>query len=294
LNSFEPLLANGFKVVGMPQSLYYDDESLQRKDVITLRTRIVKGLLGPVSLQRISEGSDMADTARKVLETAEGLALAHSRVILTWREHESYEKALALYPFVSNVLSPDIAFQLGPYKALPPPSSYSSVDVGNEENLQPLLVDFVLFLRNDHESSYSSKRNRESIRQLLKPLQEKSGRSYSFDIVDWPDRIRRFKSPSGHPNDIFFTETSIKLLSMGRVLICDRLHASILAYLAGIPFVYIDQKTGKISKTLRVAFESDSICQDGDVAMWSQAKSLEKALETAVGFLDRYQLLDDK
>ena len=74
--------------------------------------------------------------------------------------------------------------------------------------------------------------------------------SKSYRIVDWPDRHAVF-----HDDDPFFTETSIQLLSMGRIVIYDRLHAAILAFLAEIPFVYINPSTGKISKCLRVAMD---------------------------------------
>lgn len=81
----------------MPQSLFYQDQSLKKKDIASLRTKIAFGL-----------GID--DPSR--LDEAKKQQLAHSRVILTWREKESYEEAITLYPFVRNVLLPDIAFQV--------------------------------------------------------------------------------------------------------------------------------------------------------------------------------------
>ena len=55
-----------------------------------------------------------------MLDTPEGVAVAKSRVILTWREQESYEAA-NLYPFVKNVMVPDMTFQLGPFAPIRPP-----------------------------------------------------------------------------------------------------------------------------------------------------------------------------
>jgi hypothetical protein len=55
-------------------------------------------------------------------------------------------------------------------------------------------------------------------------------------------------------------------------------------------FVYIDQTTAKLSKTLEVAFDSWEGCSDGEAGMWARASSMEEALEIAVGFLEKYNL----
>jgi exopolysaccharide biosynthesis predicted pyruvyltransferase EpsI len=58
-------------------------------------------------------------------------------------------------------------------------------------------------------------------------LKLQAGSSLDFNIVDWNDRLSIF-----HPAETFFGNTSIELLSLGRVVITDRLNASILAYLS--------------------------------------------------------------
>jgi hypothetical protein len=55
-------------------------------------------------------------------------------------------------------------------------------------------------------------------------------------------------------------------------------------------FVYIDQKTAKLTKTLAVAFDSWEGCRDGETAMWARASSMEEAMELAVGFMKKYNL----
>jgi hypothetical protein len=40
------------------------------------------------------------------------------QIVLTWRQENSYNEALHLYPFVDNRLVPDIAFMIGPIKNL--------------------------------------------------------------------------------------------------------------------------------------------------------------------------------
>jgi exopolysaccharide biosynthesis predicted pyruvyltransferase EpsI len=258
IDSFVPLLENNFTVVSMPQSFHYGDRELEKRDAEKLKSKIAQGVW--------SWGQDAS-----VLDTEEGRNRSMSRVVFSWREHKSYRKALKRYPFVNNIIVPDIAFQLGPYAPMPP----------KEDDIA--LLDIVVLLRDDKESTYMPQRNKQAINEILSSVD--GGDRISFSIVDWEDRLNRFQSM-----DYFFTDTSIQLLSMGRVVVCDRLHAAILAYLSGIPFVYVNQSTGKISKTLRVAFDSWDGCDDGESAMWARADNLTHAFELASGFLDKYDL----
>jgi exopolysaccharide biosynthesis predicted pyruvyltransferase EpsI len=258
IDSFVPLLENNFTIVSMPQSFHYGDRELEKRDAENLKSNIVQGMW--------SWGQDAS-----VLDTEEGRNRSMSRVVFSWREHKSYRKALKRYPFVNNIIVPDIAFQLGPYAPMPP----------KEDDIT--LLDIVVLLRDDKESTYMPQRNKQAINEILSSVD--GGDKISFSIVDWEDRLKRFQSM-----DYFFTDTSIQLLSMGRVVVCDRLHAAILAYLSGIPFVYVNQSTGKIGKTLRVAFDSWDGCDDGESAMWARADNLTHAFELASGFLDKYDL----
>jgi len=242
--SFAKLLQANHTIISMPQSLHFDDSTFERQDT-----------------DKIKDTVDLMFADKKT---------APEKLIFTWREQASFEKAIQLYPFATNLVVPDIAFQLGPYAAQPP----------SEEEVQ--FVDLVILLRDDRESALPQ-RDRETVRRILHELE--GGARMSFSIVDWPDRLDRFNS-----RDYFFTDTSIQLLRMGRVVLCDRLHAAILAYLSGLPFVFIDQSTGKISKTLRLAFDSWEGCQDGETAMWAHADNLKHGLELAVSFLDKYEL----
>ncbi len=74
------------------------------------------------------------------------------------------------------------------------------------------------------------------------------------------------------------------------MVVCDRLHAAILAYLPGLPSVYIDQVSGKITKTLGTAFDGMGDCMDGEKAMWAKAGSLEEALTKAAELIDHHKL----
>ena len=158
----------------------------------------------------------------------------------------------------------------------------------------PPPVDILLFLRNDQESVVpGAEKGRQFVRSVLSDLGDSSNNGFgaggirggveqlSFSIVDWVDRLDRFSS-----HDIFFTRTSVDLLRLGTVVICDRLHAAILAYLSGRPFLYLDPETGKISKTLGAAFATwPEGCGDGSASNWARADNVTHAIELAVQFL---------
>lgn len=234
--SFSKLLGANNKIVSMPQSLYFRSPDKEK-----------------------SNTAEIANAVHEHLDEE-----ASDRIFLTWRERESLAKARKLYPFATNLLLPDIAFQLGPF-AQPTPSESD-----------PPTVDVLFLLRRDRESRYSQERSRSHIRSLLPD-------DLTFSIVDWEDRLERFDS-----TDTLFTTTSIRLLWGGRVLICDRLHAAILAYLAGVPFVYVDPETGKITKTFSVAMTGE--CANGAAGRWARATDLPDAIAQAVKFLDDYDL----
>jgi exopolysaccharide biosynthesis predicted pyruvyltransferase EpsI len=229
------------------------DKKLEISDVTLIKERVAVGL------GLATQGFLTVDTS--ALDTEEGLKYAKSRAIFMWREKESHEEALGLYPFVSNMVVPDMAFQLGPYAPI--------------RNHPEEMVDIVIFLRKDHESKIDSTRDSYSIRSRL-PKGD-----LTFKIVDWSDRLKIFDT-----TDYFFTNSAIELLSLGKVVVCDRLHAAILAYLSGIPFVYIDQVSGKITKTLSAALDTLDGCMDGERSKWGKANNLEEAFTLASKMID--------
>ena len=240
--SMEALLRANYTVLGMPQSLYFTNNETEMVNTRAFRETVQRGL---------------GDIPKHKLNPA-----AQKKLILSWREHKSFDKGQQLYPYATHLLVPDIAFQLGPYSPVPTDST---------KQLQPQ-VDILLLLRSDHESIFASQRNRESITSILSHVvgNNEQGRRYSFSIVDWPDRLDRFEDANRETSHNFlFTDTALRLLNLGRVVVCDRLHASILAYLGGLSFVYLDQVSGKIEKTMTVAMESDPVC---DQDTWDARK----------------------
>jgi exopolysaccharide biosynthesis predicted pyruvyltransferase EpsI len=234
----------------MPNSWYYRNLDLQNADV----TRIRKLLL-------LLQNNHMESAAWK------------DRVIFTWREQTSYDIAQdQLGDVLTNLLVPDIAFQLGPFDS----------GLQQQQQRRPV-VDLLLLLRHDHESIYAEYRNRQAFRTLLESIP--GAEAMTFSIVDWNDRYDRF-----HDDYKFFSDTAIQLLSLGKLVICDRLHAAILAYLSDLSFIYLDQESGKIHKTLSVAFRSCNSSIVDDERM-SRAHNMSDAVTQAV---QRLQLVRER
>mmetsp|Transcript_8039 Transcript_8039/g.22928 ORF Transcript_8039/g.22928 Transcript_8039/m.22928 type:complete len:525 (+) Transcript_8039:129-1703(+) len=252
--SFKLLLEHGYKIVGLPQSLHFGSTDAKDQDAQLIKENVELGL-------------GLQTEAGLSLDSKDGIDLAKSRLSFMWRELESFEEAEKLYPYATNLAVPDIAFQLGPFAPI--------------RKHPDKLVDIILFLRKDKESTVKKlRRNADAIQGLL-PRPE-----LTYKVVDWNDRLDIF----GTHGDPYFTDTAIELLSLGKVVVCDRLHAAILSYLVGIPFVYIDQVTGKATKVLRVAFDGLDGCDEGQEALWAKADSLQDALHQAVAMMDKYGL----
>ena len=243
MNSFVELLDHGMTIISMPQSLYYRNASLHREHANLMRRNIMKGLR-------------LKDTT-----SPKNRRLIKSKVMFTWREQGSFDQAKRLYPFATNKLIPDIAFQIGPFQPIPPKNDTNKVDI-------------LVFLRADKESKFGGNgRSPGNIQRILNQI----GKNVTFAVVDWIDRLKIFGT-----KNILFDETSIELLSLGKVVICDRLHAAILAYLSNLPVVYLDQESNKLTNVLNVAFSSSDICKDKRnmvIKSLSLQDSLEKAIE---------------
>ena len=80
-------------------------------------------------------------------------------------------------------------------------------------------------------------------------------------------------------------KTSIAMFAGGRVLITDRLHSSILAFLLHKPHIFVDQMYGKISKTREVAFNASEKCGNREEMKYDEAGNLEEAVLRAAKLL---------
>ena len=74
-------------------------------------------------------------------------------------------------------------------------------------------------------------------------------------------------------------------LATAKVVVTDRLHGSIFAFLNGKPHIYIDQMYKKIERTREVAFRHSDACRQKKVLMYDAADGLQDAFLKAVRFL---------
>ena len=76
-----------------------------------------------------------------------------------------------------------------------------------------------------------------------------------------------------------------KILSQGRVIITDRLHASIMSVLMGKPHVIINEKFKKIYHTRESAFYGKLECSP-DYLRGRYANNVEEAIDIAISLLN--------
>jgi hypothetical protein len=255
LDSFVSLLTLGYSIICLPQHLSYqqDDEGREEQEHDAIIRR------------KILEGLDLSD-----LDTPENVDQSKSRITFTWSDEESYLKAIELYSYVQNKLVPDIAFQLGPF---------------NSTKNYWKQVDILLLLQQDDDSGTPPLEVDD--RDIQKYLVETPyGATLEFKIVDWKDRLEIFSS-----NSSFFDQTSIERLSLGRVVITDRFYAAVMAYLSGLPFVYLETPSSQhIADPLSVALNESPACRNETSGLWSRVASLEEAVQQAAKYLSTYPI----
>ena len=244
------LLDAQLTVVSMPQSMHYEDGQGDAAAIHDART-----------IQAAAARIGSANESRK-------------RLIFLWRQTNSYEEAELLYPFADNRLVPDIAFWCGPF-----------LHHGTVKGLDRELVDLLLFLRTDKESVFGGKdsdfyKNPDKLRGMV----AEAGGNLSFRVADWGGSryLRAIDAAEYKPK----IEAAVRLLNTGRVVIADRLHATILSMLSLKPVFYVDQSYAKIRRTLDVAFASSDACRDEGAVRVFRTASLSEALSRAGRFVE--------
>jgi len=177
-----------------------------------------------------------------------------ANLTLMWRQQDSYEFAKTHFLLAHHVLAPDSAF------AIPP------IDCSGDPEF-----DIMFLLRFDQESK----------------IKYKKLAGVTWIEVDWP----RFASVGLSLNDSTpFESTFQERLRLGAEMICkarvvvtDRLHASIMANLVGRPVVYIDNSYNKISKTRATSLRNEDCSED--ILSTFPAKNLKSAAIKALKLL---------
>ena len=84
--------------------------------------------------------------------------------------------------------------------------------------------------------------------------------------------------------------SQVAMFASAKLVITDRLHASIFAFLSYKPHIFIDQSTQKINRTRETAFDGSEDCRDEHSFMNSQAHDLKDAVNKASAFLVKFGL----
>ena len=148
METMTELVSKGYNVIGMTQSFFYKDLARAVEDA---------KVWGNALLQA------------KVTKT-----MSKRMITLAWRQQNSYERALELYPFVNNVKLPDVAFMVGP---LPDTDKWSSI----KEK-----YDVLFLLRQDYESvimKETKDKPEKYIKKLI--LANRMTKRLKFKVADW-------------------------------------------------------------------------------------------------------------
>jgi exopolysaccharide biosynthesis predicted pyruvyltransferase EpsI/drug/metabolite transporter (DMT)-like permease len=248
VRSMRYLLDAQLTVVSMPQSMHYNNASVAEHEA-----RVIGAAAASVG----------------------GPKESRKRLIFLWRQANSHASAARLYPFADNRLVPDMAFWCGPYL------HHGTVGRGSDGTAR---VDLLLFLRTDIESVHGGAglhKSPDSLRRMVDAAG--AGRNISFRVVDW-NKVRNLRAVNQAEYQPKI-EAAVRLLDGGRVVVADRLHATILALLSLKPVFYVDQSYGKIQHTLDAAFASSDDCRDERAVRVFPTASLAEALPRAVRFL---------
>lgn len=68
------------------------------------------------------------------------------------------------------------------------------------------------------------------------------------------------------------------MFATASIVVTDRLHGSIFAFLMSKPHIFIDQKTLKISRTRNVALGTSEACQGGGYLRYAHVKDLDECV----------------
>ena len=158
MRTFIQLMKKGKTIIGMPQSLHYRN--------------------------KLNETNDAA-MWMEAIAAETNLENSKAKIILTWRQKNSFQNASSIYPLVDNRLIPDVAFMIGP------------LEETEKWSIKRENVDFLFMLRNDQESRHMGKRNMKILRQIIDSNNETKG--ISFELVDWWDKEAFFNKTVGGP-----------------------------------------------------------------------------------------------
>ena len=264
------LLRQNIPIISFPNSLYYQNKTVQKIDTENLKNIVYKSV---------------------------GLLNGPKYLTLCWKQLDSFEVASEeLYKFANNVLVSDVSFMIGPVL------NEGRFPTFNVEIKRPIF-DILFLLRDDRESSlilkdmrctafgqdHSDQNLKCDYEKFIKNILANIGRDdITFLVSDWNGRHEIYTAPSSdkNSNKLDSIQSATTFLSAAKIIITDRLQASLLAFLKFQPHVFIDQIYGKIGKSREVAFRGSESCGDGSKLRYGSAENLVEGIEKALYMLE--------
>lgn len=188
----------------------------------------------------------------------------HPKLFLLARDFRSLDYLKTYFPKTPSELCPDGAFMIGPQ---------------DSSRCKPK-VDIFFLKRKDHEG-------REDHGNFESSLVELDRRNVTYKVDDWPCGLmnkRSLKHSLKKCKNAFESGREC-LCDGGRVVVSDRLHASILATLLGLPYVYLDTVNKKITGYREAIFAPRPSCKDENMRAY-KATSWKQAVGLALKALD--------
>ena len=194
----------------------------------------------------------------KYLKTDQQKLSLNSKLIISTRSSESHMFSVKNFPLAKSILVPDLAFMLTNTDHLF--TNYTSI----------ILYDVLILRRTDQESKYSANIWQKAYSQYF-------NFEYSYLDIDW---FNYMESPSFNGNyfknkknfqindlneymNKISSQRAIlvkKIMSQAKIVVTDRLHASIYSILIGKTHIIVDDKYKKIFNTRETAFSNKSEC----------------------------------
>ena len=190
--------------------------------------------------------------------------------LLTFRQRDSYEFAALQYGNYTTVKEcPDMAFMLGAQS----PTKAAAFDV-------------FLLMRNDGESLFESTNMHDDICEGI------AEEGFTCAVGDWgvdKDIATSFSGIDSTSHPDLSVELATDTISLGELIVTDRLHGAIFAFLAGKPVIYVDNSYDKLSNSISTAFREASSCLDEEsMGVFEISQNVPEIIEYVVAYLKKW------
>lgn len=210
---------------------------------------------------------------------------ANSRLLFMFRDYPSIEYSRKNFVGIPTIYVPDMALAMGP----------------QTPNASPV-VDIVLLLRTDKENILAKDDRIAGLKMLetsnvtfevwdfpvggfpIKMMPDNKTAVYNYTQI-YPKQLSKLRANNRQAQLGLRIQMANNLFSRGRVVVTDRLHASIMSTLMGKPLVYLDNSYKKITNVRGALAKEFPECSDTNLHARHTSTLLE-ATTLALAILD--------